>query len=310
MGQGPSLVVVLVAGLVAGGLGGYVAGVVAAPDAAPADGSAAAAEQAAALARLKERVDALALATRPPRAGATPSPIVPPSGAPAPSGGAADSAGTRSAGDDRDAAPTRDSDAWRALEARVAALESGGRTATVIPADLSKLAPAESEALLRNLMAEKRFTDALRVADEISRRGDLTADQRADADLNAGYALRSMGKHPEAEARFRETLARVGEQSEKGVWVLFQVAWERYYQKDLAGASADMERVANHTATTPILRVHGLYNGGTFANQAGDPARARNLLDRLVRDHAADIPASQTYMRTEAERIVKAIDGG
>lgn len=313
MRHGTVLVGALVLGFVGGCLGALL---VAGPTATSSSGDADGAETAAALERLQARVEALASAPRANRtsegATRTPAPGVEAprlAGAGTSPGGAGDAPHPVAPGLEGGADAPTVADLVRTLDRRVAVLERGGRAGTFVPEDLSKLTPPEMEALLRNLQAEKRYEEALRIADEYARRGDLTADQRADAELNAGYSLRSLGKHAEAETRFRETLARVGEQTGKGAEVSFQIAWERCFQNDLVGASNEMEKVANHPESSAILRAHGLYNAGTFANRSGDPARARDLLERLLRDHAADIPSSQQSMKTEAERILKELEG-
>lgn len=312
MGAGATWVGALVLGFAGGCLGWFVcAGPSDSASSAGGDGGGET-SQASSLARLEARVDALATAVRGVRGD-----VGRVRSAAGDSGARHDGGGDAARPDGEagvaapagDASTTTSPDAMRALEERVAALERGGRLGAVVPADLSKLSTSEMSALVGTLQSEKRFADALRVADEYARRGTLTADERTAAELQAGYALRSLGRHAEAESRFRDTLARVGESSDKASEVLFQIAWQRHYQADAAGASAEMERVANAPRASPVLVVHGLYNAGRFAIDSGDTARARMLLERLVRDHASDIPASQAFLRTEAERMLKEIAG-
>jgi BMFP domain-containing protein YqiC len=200
-------------------------------------------------------------------------------------------------------------DSLEALEKRVAALESRGSGGTPVPADLSKLPVAQLEALIRNLTAERRSGDAIRIAEEMLRRGDLTPAQRVEAEMNIGYGLRSQGKNAEAEARFRETLARVGDDSESAPWLGFQIGWERSFQKDLQGATAEMERAANHAHAQPLVRAHALYNAASFSRQAGDMAKAQVFLERLLGQHADAIPPSQAHMKAQAEAWLKEIRG-
>lgn len=311
MGQGAVLAGALACGFAGGCLAWFVCGGTAGPG--TSDERRGGAAGPAEVARLEARIDALAATVRSARSGDSGRARLrdAPSARDPESPRAASEDAPSPGGDGGPAAPETASaaDAFRALETRIAALERGGRPGAAIPEDLSKLSPPELLALARNLQSEKRFGDQLRVADLAARRGDLDADQRTEAELNAGYALRSLGRHADAETRFRDTLARVGEASAKGAEILFQVAWERYYQKDVAGASAAMERCANHPDASPVLQVHGLYNGGRFAIEAGDAARGRGLLERLLRDRAADIPASQAFLRTEAERLLKDAEG-
>jgi hypothetical protein len=192
----------------------------------------------------------------------------------------------------------------------VAALEKGAaRGGVPVPDDLSKVPSGELEGLARALTQERRFGDLLRVAEEWARRGDLTADQRVEADMNVGYALRGMAKHAEAEARFRESLARIGEGSDKAPWLGFQIGWERSFQKDPAGASLEMEKAAGHAAVSPIVRVHALLAAANFAKEAGDTGRARVFLDRLLGTYAGDIPPTQAFIRQQAEALRKEITG-
>jgi tetratricopeptide (TPR) repeat protein len=167
----------------------------------------------------------------------------------------------------------------------------------------------ELEALSRTLMQQQRHGDLLRVAEEMAKRTDLTPDQRIDAEMNIGYGLRGLGKHAEAEARFRETLARTDPASDKAPWLGFQIAWQRSYQKDPAGGSLEMEKAANHPAVSPIVRVHALYGAANMAKEAGDNARARVFYERLLQQHGDDIPASQPFIRTGAEQALKQLSG-
>lgn len=202
------------------------------------------------------------------------------------------------------------SDRVAALERRLAALEKGGmRQGPAVPEDLAALSTKDLDGLARTLVQSKRYDDAQRVLREILARTDLDDEQRTEMEMQMGYSLRGMGKFSESEARFLETLARVGEDSEKGAWAGFQVGWDRYYQKDPAGASARMERSANAAGVSPIVRVHSLYNAANFAKEAGDTARARVLLERLLNDHAGDIPAVQANMKTQAEAWLKELRG-
>jgi hypothetical protein len=195
------------------------------------------------------------------------------------------------------------------LERRIASLEARGGGGAPIPADLTKVPVPQLEALVRTLTAERRGDDAIRVAEEILRRGELTPDQRVDVEMSIGYALRTQGRNAEAEARFRDSLARAGDDTARAPWLLFQIAWERSYQRDLPGASAEMERAANHPRVEPLVRVHALYNAANFAKQSGDTARAQAFLERLLSLPADSIPPSQANMRTQAEAWLKEIRG-
>jgi hypothetical protein len=200
-------------------------------------------------------------------------------------------------------------DRIEALERRVTALEGRGPGGTPVPADLSQLSVSQLEALVRNLTAERRGADAVKVAEGMLRRTDLTPSQRIDAEMSIGYALRSQGKNAEAETRFRESLLRVGDDSEKAPWLGFQIAWERKYQSDLQGGIAEMEKAANHARVEPLVRVHALYNAASFAREAGETARAQAFLERLLTQHADKIPPSQANMKAQAEAWLKEIRG-
>lgn len=257
--------------------------------------------------RLEARVAAFAAAQRAPRRSEArtvptdPARLVggvpPESGDPARSETAADT----TAGEGIDGA------ALRSLEERIAALErsAGG---TRIPDDLSQLSAGESRALVTSLMGEGRYSDAVRVADAAAQRGGLGDDDRVDIEMQAGFAFRQLGRHADAEARFRDTLGRTSDASPKASWLRFQIGWERSFQKDPAGAAAEMERAADDPSAEPLVRAHAVYNAARFAGETGEPARARALWERFLRDHAADLPASQLAMKTEAERNVAALD--
>jgi tetratricopeptide (TPR) repeat protein len=249
------------------------------------------------LERLERRVNALSATVNAPAL------------APASTALAAAPTGNEGGGSSSAPAVPASTDRLEALEKRVAALESRGSGGTPVPADLSKLPVVQLEALVRNLTAERRSADAIPVAEELLRRNDLTPEQRVDTEMSIGYGLRSQGKNAEAEARFRETLARVGDDSEKAPWLGFQIAWERSYQKDLQGAVAEMERAANHARVQPIVRAHALYNAASFARQAGDNARAQVFLERLLTQHPDDLPPSQANMKAQAEAWLKEIRG-
>jgi hypothetical protein len=250
------------------------------------------------LERLERRVNELSAAVNAPAlAPASPVPFAAPAreeGGAAPSGGGG--------------GPASSPDRLEALEKRVAAIEARGPGGAPLPADLSKLPVAQLEALVRNLTAEKRNGDAVTVAEELLRRSDLTPEQRVDVEMNLGYALRNQGKHGEAEARFRETLARVGDDSEKAPLLEFQLGWERSYQRDLPGAVAEMERAANHRRVQPIVRAHALYAAANFARESGDTARAQVLLERFLQQTDA-LPPSQVGMKAQAEAWLKEIRG-
>ena len=298
MNQGAMLAGALVLGAVGGAVAGSLAGSSSpAAGRAPADGPAAAAVSSEAIERLERRVEELAAAAaRDPAKAAAPASAEGASAAPAAGGS--------------DAAPAPE-DKLAALEARVAALEKrgAGGGGSPLPADLSKLSHGELEALSREMMQQRRHGDLLRVAEEMAKRTDLTPEQRIDAEMNIGYGLRGLGKHAEAEARFRETLARTDASSDKAAWLGFQIAWERSYQKDPAGGSLEMEKAANHPAVTPIVRVHALYGAANMAKEAGDTARARVFYERLLQQHGDDIPASQPFIRTGAEQALKQLSG-
>jgi hypothetical protein len=284
----------LVGCLVLGAAGGVAASLLVAPSpaATPVGGAPAAAPaDHAALDRLEARVEELAG-----RAELRPAPAPAPV-SPAPAGPAAPS--------DPDAPPDR----LDALEKRVAALEAAGPRGTPMPADLSKVPLGQLEALGRSLMTERRNADMIKVAEEMLRRDDLTAEQRVESEMSIGYGLRGLGKNAEAEARFRETLARVGESSDQAGWLGFQIGWERSYQKDLPGAVAEMEKAANHPLVQPLVKAHALYNAANFARQAGDTARARVLLERLLAQSADAFPPAQAGMKTQAEAWLKEIVG-
>ena len=104
-------------------------------------------------------------------------------------------------------------------------------------------------------------------------------------------------------------LARVGDNTEQAPWLGFQIAWERSFQKDLPGAIAEMEKAANHPLVQPLVRAHALYNAGNFARQAGDNARARGFLERLVTQYADAFPPSQAGMKAQAEAWLKEVSG-
>ena len=306
-------VALLVGALVLGAVGGVVAGTVAGPSSLPAPRGAepgpASADVSEALARLERRLDEMAAAagttSATSAASASPGqPAQPGVAGPPAVGGMSPSAAAMT----EQAAPAEDRLAK--LETRMAALEKRGAVAgPLVPEDLSKVPAAELQAMAQGLMQHQRHADLLRVSEEWAKRTDLTADQKVEAEMNIGYGLRGLGKHAEAEARFRETLERTDAASEKAPWLGFQVAWQRFYQKDFAAGSQEMEKTANHPAVTPIIRVHSLYNAANFAKQAGDSARARALYERLLTQYADDIPASQKYMRDEAEASLKKLSG-
>lgn len=196
------------------------------------------------------------------------------------------------------------------LEGRIAALEKGGmQSGPAVPKDLASVPSDELDALARNLVQMKRYDDARRVLKELLGRTDMVEEQRTEMEMQLGYALRGSGKFADSEARFLDTLNRVGEDTEKGAWAGFQAAWDRYYQKDPAGASARMERSANASGVSAVVRVHSLYNAAHFAKEAGDPARARVFLERLLNDHADDIPPAQAFMKSQAEAWLKEVSG-
>lgn len=287
----------LLAGSLALGVTGGVLGSLLMPSPTTAPGDTPVPTDRSDLERLERRVSALAAKVEAPELVSTPGAL------------AAAPARDEGAGSPSPAAATADVDRLDALEKRVAALESRGSGGTVVPADLSKLPVAQLEALVRNLTAERRSGEAIRIAEEMLRRGDLTPEQRVEAEMNIGYGLRSQGKNAEAEARFRETLARVGEDSESAPWLGFQIGWERSFQKDLLGGIAEMERAANHARVQPLVRAHALYNAASFSRQAGDTARAQVLLERLLGQHADAIPPSQAHMKAQAEAWLKEIRG-
>jgi tetratricopeptide (TPR) repeat protein len=301
MNQGALLVGALVLGAVGGVVAGSVAGPAAAPSPRGPESGPASPDVSEALARLERRVEELAAAAAAkPAAPASNVTAAPPVGGMSPAAAAAASPGA-------EAAPAEDRVAT--LEARVVALEKRGAVAgPAVPEDLSKVPAAELESLARTLMQQQRSADWLRVAEEWAKRSDLTADQKVEAEMNIGWALRGLGKHAEAEARFRETLEHTDAASEKAPWLGFQIAWQRSYQKDFATASQDMEKAANHPAVGALLRVHSLYNAANFAKEAGDTNRARALLERML-TYADDIPASQQDMRRQAEATLKKLSG-
>jgi hypothetical protein len=289
---------------VAGGFLGSMLARTSGPTAAPAESaSATPAVERSDLDRLERRVRELSAAVnlRPVDPAA--------SGSPAPAGLAA--APRNPAGGSAPATPepSASPDRLDALEKRVVALESRGAGGAPLPADLSSLPSTQLEALSRTLTAEKRSADAIKVSEELLRRSDLTPDQRVDVEMNIGYALRTQGKNAEAEARFRETLSRVGDDSEKTPWLGFQIGWERNYQKDLPGAIAEMERAANHALVQPLLRAHALYNAASFSRQNGETARAQAFLERLLAQHADAFPPAQAAMKAQAEAWLKEIRG-
>lgn len=279
--------------IVLGAAGGFAAGLLAPPAApAPAPGRAVLVPSPGDLAALERRVDEMAAAAER-RAGA---PSVPAGNSPGAAAPAADAA-----------LPLADRVA--ALESRLAALERGGARGVPLPPDLSKLEPAEVTALLAALTSEKRYADSLQVLGEFLRRADLTAEQRTEAEMQAGYALRGLGRHSEAEARFRETLGRVGETTAEGAWAQFQVGWERKFQMDPASGSVEMEKAADNPSVSPVTRVHALYNAAQFAREAGEVERARALYERLLERHGGDFPASQANMKQAAEQALKELRG-
>jgi hypothetical protein len=288
---------VMLGSLVLGAAGGIAASLVAGrsdPSAAPASAAKAAAGVASPdLERIQRRLDELSAAVRSRSAAApvaTGTDVVAAAGA-APSGD-----------------PT--ADRLASVERRLAALEKGaGVQGPTVPENLAAVPSKELDALGRNLVQFKRYDDAQRVLKEVLGRGDLDEEERTEMEMQFGYALRGAGRFADAEARFLETLRRVGENTEKGAWVGFQAGWERYYQKDFAGASARMERSANAAGVTPLVRVHALYNAANFAKEGGDPARARALYERLLDNYAADIPEAQAFMRKQAEASLKEIRG-
>jgi len=301
----------LVGALVLGAVGGVVAATVAGPSAVPAPRGAESGptspDTSEAIARLERRVEELAAA-----AAARPAaPAVASNGAaPPPVGGMSPAAAAMGATASPGAEGAPPEDRLAKLESRVVVLEKRGAAAgPAVPEDLSKVPAAELESLARTLMQQGRHSDLLRVAEEWAKRSDLTAEQKVDAEMNIGYGLRGLGKHAEAEARFRETLEHADAASEKAPWLGFQIAWQRSYQKDFTTASQEMEKAANHPAVGAILRAHALYNAAGFAKQSGDNVRARALYERLLTQYADDIPASQKYMRDDAEASLKKLSG-
>jgi hypothetical protein len=200
-------------------------------------------------------------------------------------------------------------DRLEALERRVTALETRNVGGTPVPTDLSQLPVPQLEALVRALTAERRGGDAIKVAEELLRRSDLTPGQRVDAEMSIGYSLRNQGKNAEAEARFRESLQRVGDDSEKAPWLGFQIAWERKFQNDPLGGIAEMEKAANHARVEPLVQAHALYNAATFAREAGETARAQAFLERFLAHNADKLPPSQASMKAQAEAWLKEIKG-
>jgi hypothetical protein len=247
--------------------------------------------------RLERRLDELSVGVNAPS-------LAPAPGAPSPVLG-------RNEAESRSGSTTipASSDRLDALERRVAALETKGVGGTSVPADLSQLPIPQLEALIRTLTAERRGNDAVKVAEEMLRRSDLTPAQRVDAEMNIGYALRVQGKNAEAEARFRESLLRVGDDSEKAPWLGFQIAWERKFQNDLQGGIAEMEKAANHARVEPLVQAHALYNAASFAREAGESTRAQALLERLLAHHADKFPPSQANLKAQAEAWLKEIKG-
>jgi tetratricopeptide (TPR) repeat protein len=286
---------VVLCALVAGAAGGFAAAHVRPTDA-PEDRPTTT-DAAPELRRIERRVDELAAAVRA-RGAVAATPAGGPAGADAPPGAAAETHAVSS--DDRLAA----------IERRLAALEKGGGAqGPSVPENLARVATKELDALGRTLVQAKRYDEAQRILKEVVGRTDLDEEQRIEAEMQLGYALRGAGKFADAEARFAETLRRVGEDTAKGAWLGFQIAWDRYYQKDLAGASARMERSANAAGVDAIVRVHALYNAANFAKEAGDATRARALLERLLDRHAGDIPPAQAFMKTQADAWLKELRG-
>ncbi len=299
-----------VGSLALGLAGGFAGGLLGTPGAPPtargtAGGSATTPPPgSAALARLEARVDELAaaLASRGAGDGGGGDGTAAPSRSSDGDGGPAEPAPRGPAAEEAQTSPLA------ALERRVLALERGRPAGTTLPDDLAKVPSGDLHALVRALSAEKRFAEALRAAEEYARRSDLDAAQRLEGEMQVGYALRGLGRHADAEARFRESIARVGEQSEQGAWLGFQVGWERYFQKDIAGASAEMEKAGNNPAASPVVRANSLLNAGLWARTAGDTGRARALLERVAAEQGGEHAEAVANMRVKAEAILKEMD--
>jgi hypothetical protein len=208
-----------------------------------------------------------------------------------------------------DGAPGDGGDRLADLEGRVAALEKAARGGIEIPKDLTKVPSRDLFDLAKRLSGMKRDAEALDLLGVLLQRGDLDEKTRTDAEMQTGYSLRTLGRHSEAEARFRETLGRVGEGSETGGWVNFQIGWERLYQKDLSGAAAAMERAAENAQAHVNVRIQGLLRAAQWAHQAGDPVRARNNVDRLLREFPEEVAANPPGIRQQIEALQKELAG-
>ena len=200
------------------------------------------------------------------------------------------------------------------LEKRGAALgaapaRAGAPAGPALPENLGAVGSKDLEGLARTFMELKRYDDAGKALKELLARTDLSEESRFEAELQFGYSLRGAGRNAEAEAHFVETLARVGEDTRQGAQVGFQLGWEKFFQKDLAGASARMEKTANTAGVEPSTRFHALYNAAYFAREAGDRERALAFLERLFADHGNEFPAGVPAMKAQAEAWLKELRG-
>jgi tetratricopeptide (TPR) repeat protein len=185
-------------------------------------------------------------------------------------------------------------------------LEKGG---PVLPPDLPKKTIEELQALAREVSGGGREAGkAVRIYEELLKR-DLPEDVRREASFQLGYGYRALKDHAKEEAVFRELLRKTDPATPDGANAVFQVAWSRFYQNDYQESGALMEKLSEMPSAEPWFQAHALYRVGQFAHMAKDDGRARAFLERLLREHTAEVPATQAFILDDAKRILKEIDG-
>jgi hypothetical protein len=200
------------------------------------------------------------------------------------------------------------------LEARAAAPAPTGPAAPPPPTPpLQDLSDKDLITRARGLTkdgipAGKDAAEALLVWKEIlSRRVDDAL--RREGLMATGFAHRVLKQHTEEEAAFREVLRSSGSDETAAQQARYQIAWAQSFRGEVGQARDTMTELTRIGGGSKELVGHARLYEAHWSLELEDPARAREVLEGIVRDLGSSSAPGNTWLVEQAKDRLRRIEG-
>jgi hypothetical protein len=199
----------------------------------------------------------------------------------------------------------------QAAESLVVAVEQAPTTVPepATPVDLTALTDEQLLEHARGIGSSKRSElIAAREAWQALVDRDPAYDVMDQALFGLGIAHRKLGEHGDELRVFERLGDLVGPHTDRGQQARYQSAWGHHFSKDHESALRDMESIVEASNGSTDRARHALLNGSSFARTAGDPARSRAMLERLLRETENESSSLSVYFAEQARTRLDRLD--